>query len=24
MGDYINGGYDFFRRIIRIVDDSVK
>ena len=24
IGDYINGGYDFFRRIIRIVDDSVK
>lgn len=24
MGDYINGEYDFFRRIIRIVDDSVK
>ena len=24
MSDYINGGYDFFRRIIRIVDDSVK
>ena len=24
IGDNINGGYDFFRRIIRIVDDSVK
>ena len=24
IGDYINGGYDFFRRVVRIIDDSVN
>lgn len=24
VGDYINGGYDFFRRVIRITDDNVN